>query len=364
MGLSFALGFGTAKGGHHAGGVFSNGLVAPTNLRNLSALGAAPLKLGFDWVAPTGDSVAGYRGDLHIASDVNFTTVTQHKTFLMDATAVQTLDESIGLVTPSGQYWADLRILRDNEVGITTVTDELGNTFNCDASPRSNVFTDTISVSVALLASATGANKSRYLNVASPFHQAISNNDVGSACCVRSSIAMAPAKGHFEFTIDGLRSTSTGAVNVGITDAATLDFNASGFSTRPGSGSNIPGVTVRCAFNATTLTIYRNGGNTTINTPGSVVIAQGDAIIFEVDNSAPATPTVAISYYRAATTTTTLLTTITMTGLYIPAAIWAFGATERGTGATTTFNTSDAFTFNPGYATFLSAASSGFNPYG
>jgi hypothetical protein len=290
-----------------------------------------------------------------------YTATSQFGVTFVDGDSWARMDLALGYATPSGAYSFHFRVLVDNEAGLTTVVDQFGQSSTYDAGPWSNDVAGTINVSSALLANATGVNKSRFLNVANPFHQAISNADVGASCFVRSSIAMAVAKGHFEFLVDGLKSASAGAVNVGITDAATLDFNSSGFSTRPGSGSNVPGVTVRVAQGGTTFIIYANGGNTTPAIPGGVAAAQGDAVIFEVDTTAN---TVAIYWYRAATTTATLVTTITMTGAYIPAAVWADGATERGTGALTTFNTSDAFTFNPGYAAFLRAASAGFSPYG
>jgi hypothetical protein len=333
------------------------GVLNTPTLYNISALGATPVVLGFDWVAPTGDMVTGYRGQLQIDGNADFSSPEQDIIFFLDGDSVARLSKVTGLNDPSGAYNAQLRILRDNENGATTVTSG-GITATYDASNWSLPFSDTIVTSVAVLANVTGANKSRYVNVANPYHQAISNADVGASCCVRGSLAMVPAKGHFEYVIDGLKATN-GVVAVGLTDAANQDFNSSGFNNLAGSGT-IPGVTVRIVPGVATVDIYRNGGvSAGVAIPAAP--AAGDAVIYEVDKAAN---TVAIYWYRASTTSSTLLTTITMTGGSIPAAIWAYGSTARGTGLLTTFGTSDAFTFNGGYATFLRSPSTGFNFYG
>jgi hypothetical protein len=136
------------------------GLATPT-LSNFSALGTAPVVLQWG----TADYIAGLRGQIQIATDSGFSSITQDILFFIDGDSWARLDEAIGLTSPGGTYYARIRAVRDNEAGLTSLTDSFGSTFNADVSAWSSTFTDTITGSAASFYTTTGANKHTALTV-------------------------------------------------------------------------------------------------------------------------------------------------------------------------------------------------------
>lgn len=195
------------------------GLSAPT-LRIVSALGTVPLTLGFD----DADYIAGDYGQLEVASDSGFTTITQ-KVFSIDGASWALSDEAIGLATPAGPYWARIRIARDNDSGSTTVagTDPLDNaiSFPADVSAWSNVVNDTINASVAALNTVNGVNKNSTLTVTGTPALSFSGLNGNDKTSVRTTVEQASSKAQFELTIN---SGATTDFAVGI-DNGTADLS-------------------------------------------------------------------------------------------------------------------------------------------
>jgi hypothetical protein len=195
------------------GPVTGAGLATPT-LSNFSALGASPLVLQ----GSTTDYVAGLRGQLQIATDSGFVTITQNWIFFIDGASWASNSVSTGLVTPAGQYWSRWRVVRDNENG-TTVTgnDPLNNplSFGADVSAWSTTFTDMISVSVAVLTSANGTSKNSLLTVSgSPVLNFAGTAGNGAFASDRATIEAQSDFTQWEMTI----------TQVGGSDAAYMGF--------------------------------------------------------------------------------------------------------------------------------------------
>jgi hypothetical protein len=334
----------------------SGGLATPT-LTNFSTLGTAPVTL----MMSTTDYVAGLRGELQIATDSGFTSISQDIVFFIDGDSWARLDESIGLADPSGTYYARVRILRDNESGTTTVTDALGQTFNADASSWSTTFTDTIGGSVAILSSATGTSKSKFVNVATPFYQAVANANVGAFDGSRASIHAANTKFHFEWTLNTFAATGGNSKIYCSFDDGTTDLNAGGtgfISTFPGASGGPNGFTIQIPKGGTTPNFSRNGATSSIALPSAAT--DGDTLAADIDTSAK---TILLTWYHAGTATVLNSgSPFTLTS-QIPANWYAIVACGSGNGTVGT-GSSDAATINPGNATNLVTPQTGYGIYG
>jgi hypothetical protein len=249
-------------------------LATPT-LANFSALGTAPLTL--EW--STTDFIAGDYAQLEIDQTSGaFSNVVQNIIFFIDGTSWATLDESIGLITPSGTYWARIRTCRENESGVTSVTgnDKLGNsvTFNADVSSWSTTFTDTISASAAALNTTTGVNKSSFMTVSGSPALTWAGTSGGGKDAVRTTIEQANNKAQFEFTV-----SATGDLFIGVEDGTT-DFSAL---------NKVPGVDnsagIALEMNGTTgFGVWYNTSGTFVDLgSGAGAIAVGDKFTFVFD---------------------------------------------------------------------------------
>lgn len=348
-------GFGFASSAS-VGPITGSGLATPT-LTNFSTLGTAPVTL----MMSTTDYVAGLRGELQIATDSGFTSISQDIVFFIDGDSWARLDESIGLTDPSGTYYARVRILRDNESGTTTVTDALGQTFNADASSWSTTFTDTIGGSVAILTSATGTGKSKFVNVATPFYQAVANANVGAFDGARASIHAANTKFHFEWTLNTFAATGGNSKIFCSFDDGTTDLNAGGtgfISTFPGASGGPNGFTIQITKGGTTPNFSRNGATSSITLPSAAT--DGDTLAADIDTSAK---TILLTWYHAGTATVLNGgSPFTLTS-QIPANWYAIVACGSGNGTVGT-GSSDAATINPGNATNLVTPQTGYGIYG
>ena len=332
------------------------GLATPT-LTNFSTLGTAPVTL----MMSTTDYVAGLRGQLQIATDSGFTSISQNIVFFIDGDSWARLDESIGLIDPSGTYYARVRILRDNESGTTSVTDQNNVTANYDASAWSTTFTDTIGGSVAVLSSTTGTSKSKYVNVATPFYQAISNAVEGAFDSARASIHAANTKFHFEWTLNTFQATGGNSKIYCAFDDGTTDLNAGGtgfISTFPGQSGGPAGFTLQIQKGGTTPNFYRNGATSSLTLPTAAT--DGDTLAVDIDTTAN---TVLFTWYHSGTATVLNSgAAVTLTSL-IPTSWWAIAGCAAGNGTAAT-GSSDSCTINPGNATNLVTPQTGFGIYG
>lgn len=245
-------------GGAAGGGAVT--LSAPT-LTNSSALGASPLVLSLS----DGDYAAGkylqweFAGSLTPPKngDGSYTTTTQSGVTLIDGDSWARLDMALGYSTPSGAFAFHCRVLQDDESGAVTVTDQLGNTFNADASGWSTDYTDTIIVSAAVLNTVNGVNKYSLLTVSGSPALQFSSSAGNSYGSVRSTVEQASDYAQFEVTIT---SGATGDIIVGIEDGtANLTGNViPGYTTSTGiavefnTGANI-GLLWNSAGNSATL---------------------------------------------------------------------------------------------------------------
>jgi hypothetical protein len=216
---------------HKLGVLAIASLFAQPTLTNFSALGAAPLVLQWS----TTDYVAGYRAQLQIATDAAFTAIAQNIIFFIDGASWALGDEAIALATPNGTYWARIRVVRDNEIGATTVTgfDTLGNALNftADASAWSTSFTDTILVSVAALNTNNGFNKHANAGVSGSPALNYTCAAQGAFMPARATLAQQSNNAQLEYTISAVGS---GFFAVGYDDDTT-SFTAFG---APGATNN------------------------------------------------------------------------------------------------------------------------------
>lgn len=150
MSLSIGLSIGIDRAFANAS---NTPLIATPMISNVSATGASPLVMQVS----DGSYVAGkylqweFTGSLTPAknADGSYTTTTQKGVTFIDGDSWARLDLATGYNTPSGAFAFHCRVLQDNPNGAVTVTDQLGNTFNADASGWSTDYTDTIIVSAA-----------------------------------------------------------------------------------------------------------------------------------------------------------------------------------------------------------------------
>jgi hypothetical protein len=291
-----------------------------------SASGTSPVTL--QWSDT--DYVAGYYGQLQIDQTSNaFGAVTQNIIFFIDGTSWALNDESINLTSPSGTYYARIRVCRENEAGATSVTgtDPAGNsvTFNADVSSWSNIVTDTIG-SVAQLNTTTGANKTAALTDTAFTFSGVSTN---GNCSARSTVQQGFNKAQFEITITS--GAATGSTVVGIEDGTT-NFNTThgmpGLDGLSGTGS---GIAVAFYNSGATISLFYNAGANQVdfvpNTAGTIANNDTFTIVYdEVGNT--------IEVWRTRAGTTTQMGT-TKTGLPSLSAHWAYCGTRSSTSAGT-----------------------------
>jgi hypothetical protein len=209
-------------------------------------------------------------------------------------------------------------------------------------------------VSVAVLNSSTGINKSQYLNVATPFHQWIHNANVGILCAARSTLPATNSKWHAEFRIDGFNAS--GKWQCGICDSGSVTSFATSNGNPPGL-SSVPGLTVSVNLGSTSLLIYRAATQT--NSVTIPALAVNDIIILEGDTS-----TKVIKFYVydasavAMANSGAAVATVTLASPYIPAAWYLFGGGQRGSGLV---GNSDAGTANLGGSSFVMTPTSGYD---
>ena len=300
-------------------GLGGTGMATPANLRNSSALGAAPLTLQFD----ESDFVVGYYGQLQIATDSAFTSITQNIVFFIDGNSWARLDESIGLTTPSGTYYSRIRTARDNTAGATTVSgnDPLGNavSFPADVSLWSNTFTDTINASVNVWNSTTGTNKSQYVAISgSPALTVTGTAGVGATCGVRGTTSTT-GKRHFEVKVTTLGGGSPDNVCIGIDDGTTALGPALFALPNPGVLYNNGN-------------IVKNGVNAQTGLPNFVA---NDVLAVEFDTVAGT-----VSFFRNGTQVGTTVTGVSQSAYY------SYCATQQADVLAGNFGSS-AFTMTP-----------------
>jgi hypothetical protein len=347
-------GSGTATS-NSLGPVGTVSLATPT-LAIQSTLGTAPLTL--QWSDT--DYVVGLYAQLQIDQTGNtFSNITQNIVFFIDGTSWATLDESIGLVTPSGTYWARIRALRDNDSGATVVTgnDPLGNavSFNADASAWSNTVTDTINASSAVLTSISGASCSRLLTV-SGGGLAWAVNNGGAEILSRATISS--PNGDFYFEAKPTVFAASGQCIIGVTDNSINFDGSSGFF---GTGDKFPGDPTFNGFSliltngGTAVDVRLSGTSTAITIGGSTAV--NDTIGLEY---IAASHVFKVFYKLGAGTMAQIGTQQTLTSL-IPATPYAFAGGK---------NTNDAGTINFGASAFAlggtgpNGSPSGSNIYG
>lgn len=205
---------------------------------------------------------------------------------------------------------------------------------------------------VSKLSSTTGIDKSTYLNVATPFYQFIHNASVGALCGVRPTAPASVGKFHVEWVINHVRNT----LWVGVCDSGSITSFATFNGSIPGS-SSVPGMSIRVTPGVPAgVDATFNGSTVTWSLPGNWAV--GDAVILEVNET---TNVVDVYFYRTATGTSTKIGTATLSGVYIPAAWYSFGAGGQGDGTT---GNSDCATYNPGNSTFLMTPSATYAAYG
>lgn len=247
-----------------------------------------------------------------------------------------------GYTNPSGLWWQRYRIERGDGAVVSSWSNEV----NGNVTSSINKFTTT-----------NGVDKSQYQNVnGTTFLSLIANNDVGSELLCRATTSMGPTKTHWELTIDGFFTSDVGVYG-GICDSGSVT-NFSTFGALPGLSSR-PGCGTRATNGSTNLTIY-SGGSTTSVALG-IAIAAGDKIIYETDRT---TNQVKIYYWDASAggliNSGNPITTITLSGAYIPAAYYAFAGGRRGTSAGPTTANSDSCTANFGASSFSMTPTSGY----
>lgn len=202
------------------------------------------------------------------------------------------------------------------------------------------------------LATAQGFDRSRRVNLTNANLSYILAANVGAFCGVKFSTPPAADKTGWECQIDGF-NFGAGAFYTGIS-GSELDFdNTTGYlaaGAEPGA-AGVPGFRASVAKNSTSLSVRKNGVNTSYSLGGPVA-AVGDRVIYRMDKTDPANISVTLYYYTlagggvvAADTVIGPLATIVMTGTQIPADIRPFVAGMVGNG---TASTSDSGTIIDG----------------
>ncbi len=308
---------------------FTLASLAQPTLTNSSTLGAAPLVLSWS----STDYTAGLYGQLQIATDSGFSSIAQNIVFFIDGTSWARLDEAIGLITPSGTYYARIRTVRDNESGATTVTgtDPSGAavSFDADVSSWSTTFTDTISVASAVWNGASGANKSSFLTVSGSPALVVTGPGggfSGAPCSVRATAA-ATGKKHFELTYTTV--SGSGDSYVGVEDGTSV-FGPGSLFPKPS-----PGI------------LYRDDGiiyvNASVSQTGLPTIAQGDVVAVEFDTVGGT-----VKFFKNGTQAGSTVTGVSLSSWY------ACCSDEK----------SDVLTGNFGQNTFSMTPSTGYTMYG
>jgi hypothetical protein len=300
-------------------------LATPT-LTNFSALGTAPLTL--EW--STTDFIAGDYAQLEIDQTSSaFSNVVQNIVFFIDGASWALNDEAIGLVTPSGTYWARIRVCRENESGtLVTGLDPLGNalSFNADVSSWSNVVNDTISASVAALNTVTGTGKSSLITVSGTPALTFAGANGNGNTAVRTTVQQASNKAQFEVTfVSGTASTCDFGVGI---DNGTDNLNTGGVY--PGYSTN-NGIEVEF-LNAGQISVNWNSRANQvilINTAGTIAVGDIFTIVYDKVNNT-------LEVWRTRSGTTTQMGT-TQSGLPALTSQFAFGGTHNQTD-TCTFN--------------------------
>lgn len=311
------------------------------------------------------DYVAGWYGQLQIATDSGFTAVTQDSgAVFIGGAEWAALDAVFPFNDPTGTYYARFRFLRENPSGATTVASVSGAIANYDATSWSNTITDTITISVAKFVSATGTGKSRWITTTASDFEAYFNANVGIAAGAKLTVPASFDKWHLEFELTNWNAIS-GSLRVGITDPAT-DFNAgtgafggSGSAALPG-GAGSPGFSIIVAKGATSFTFNGAGGGT-VTLPGGIVTDVKDRIIMEGTTS-----TGVVNFYYWDDSAVALVSggasiaTKTMSGAGLPSSPTGWAGGIKGAGGSP--GTSDAVTVFPVHD--KKALSAGFNDYG
>jgi hypothetical protein len=223
-----------------------------------------------------------------------------------------------GYFDPSGAYFQQYRIRREDGA----------------LSPWVEI-SGTVTASVAVLHSVTGADKNQYLSVSgTPKLVATGTNGVGAAHCSRATVA-ATGKRQFEVTV-----TSYGNNNIAIgVENGTTNLN-SGF---PAPGiSNANGVGLR--ISNTAFAIFKAGVSVS---SGSTSVATGDVLTMTYDSTAGTA-----SFYRTRSGTTIQIGS-TVTGISLSAWNAYLGCWSAGT-----------LTANFGASAFTRALDTGYSYYG
>jgi hypothetical protein len=299
----------------------SGGFATPT-LSNFSALGAAPVVLQ----GSTADYVAGYRGQLQIATDSGFASITQNIIFFIDGNSWASNDIAIGLISPTGTYYARWRVVRDNEAGTTiTGNDPLGNalSFGADVSSWSTTFTDTIVSSVAVLNSVNGANKNANIAVTgTPKLIFLGSGGVGAYCSVRATVEAQSDFTQWEVTITQMGSSDALYLGFGTSADSFSSFLAPGLTDATGVGCKIAATNVNVNWNS-------DGSG------GSIASGAGTAQVNDIFALVLKKSTNQLSIYRTRSGTTTQVgTTQTIPSF---ASYFAYVSTRQDWGGTCNF---------------------------
>lgn len=256
---------------------------APT-LAASSASGTSPLVL--EWSYSGTDDIVGLYGQLEVSNVLNDTvfasgTITQNIVFFIDGDSWARLDEAVGLITPSGDFSARIRLCRDNDSGATTITgtDPQGNaiSFTADVSSWSNVYSDTITVSVAVL---DAAHKESHVVLSNGNLTATMPIHWGVCSSARATIEQVNDDGYFECTftlgtdtsknlavgiIDGTFAVATAGNQPGSSSALGCSYRRDGVLYHDATNSTLPswptGAKIGVRLNKTTkvVTFYVNG---------------------------------------------------------------------------------------------------------
>jgi hypothetical protein len=319
---------------------FTTSSMATPTLTNFSALGTAPLTL--EW--STTDFIAGNYAQLEIDQTSNaFSNVVQNIVFFIDGASWALNDEAIGLITPSGTYFARIRVCRENESGATSITgsDPAGNavTFNADVSSWSTTFTDTINTSVAALNTTTGTGKSSLITVSGTPALTFAGANGNGNTAVRTTVQQASNKAQFEVTfVSGTASTCDFGVGI---DNGTDNLNTGGVY--PGYSTN-NGIEVEF-LNAGQISVNWNSRANQvilINTAGTIAVGDIFTLVYDKVNNT-------LEVWRTRSGTTTQMGT-TQSGLPALTGQFAFGGTH---------NQTDTCTFNFGGSTYAKTPGTG-----
>lgn len=319
--------------GHRIIGAIVAAAISAPVLSRTSAAGAAPLVLGADFDATV---VEGMWGRLNVWSDAGKTTHTTGSPylFLMTGDPWELALENIGLVTPAGAYWAELRIETNPYDAPNNVT-----------SAYSNTVTDNIGGSVAAWFPSTGVNKHSGVTVSGTPALTATATNINSSQAVRMTVEANGDYTQFEVTVNSLTGTANSSIYIGWEDG-TDNLNPGGGSPRPGV-SDSKGV-LFSFNNAFGLGLWATTGVLIHNISGAAgEIVAGDIFTFRVKKS-----TNKVELWRTRGGTTTVIqAAITVPALSHYYAYISIPRTEN-------------FTANPGNVAFTHALDGGCVIYG